>query len=113
MIPRYQASNVFAVEDHGETTVSRLGVVGFGAGASGRGGVAVRLEFSDTRAAKILKEKAKKIPVGSPALIFVDGTGGSASFSDWREVLMARFQRKFHARVGARKETTFPTTPRY
>jgi hypothetical protein len=101
LIIRHGTSSLFVVEDHGEPNVPRLGVVGFQSGASAHGNVAIRLEFSDTRAEKILKQESKQLPSGAPSIIFVDGTRGSAAFSDWQQNLLGRFRRGFHTRISA------------
>ena len=99
LIARRATSNLFVVEDHGEPKVSRLGVVGFQSGANAHGNVAIRLEFSDTRAEKILRQESKQLPSGAASIVFVDGTRGSASFSDWQQDLLGRFRRGFHTRI--------------
>lgn len=101
LMVRHSTTNLFVVEEHGEASVSRLGVVGFDSSADIHGNVAIRLEFSDTRAEKILKQESRQLPSGAPSIIVVDGTRGYASFSDWQHQLLGRFRQGLHTRVSA------------
>ena len=101
LIVRRSASNLFVVGDNGEANASRIGMFGFGPSGSGYGNVTIRLEYSDERAEKILHQEAKQLPGGTPSIVFVDGTRGSVSFSDWQRKLLGRFQRGVQTHVSA------------
>ena len=79
-----------------------IGLVMFQGGGPGGGPhhqVAVRIPFSDTRAARFLTDESKQLPKGGPGLIMICGPTSENEVRVWNALMQRRFQPKMHTRV--------------
>lgn len=86
----------------GEEDVPRLGAVSFIRGPDQpHRHVAVRIAFTDDRAAKFLKRKASQLSKDRPGLIMIQMSNAAGAFRSWEPLLARRFQPNQHTRVSA------------
>jgi len=101
MIVNEQTPSFFALNDHGEEKVPRVGALRaiVGPGEPNRS-IAVRMAYADQRAERFLTTEARQLPTHSPGLIMVEMLNAPGGFVSWEPVIRRRFQPAIHTRVG-------------
>jgi len=101
MIVNEQTPEFFALNDHGEERVPRVGSLRaiVGPGEPNRS-VAVRMAYADQRAERFLTTEARQLPTNAPGLIMVEMLNVSGGFVSWEPIIRRRFQPTIHTRVG-------------
>jgi hypothetical protein len=61
--------------------------------------IAVRIPYSDTRAAQILKTEALQLPPDHPNLVIIDISSVPGALSTWEPLILRRLQPKINTRI--------------
>jgi len=90
------------LDDHDEPHVPRIAQTEtiFG-GTEPHRHIAVRLAYSDERAERFLGREARQLPKDAPGLIVISMGHAPGGFKSWEPLVLRRFGRKLHTRVGA------------
>jgi hypothetical protein len=87
--------------DHGDEARPRIGVAQLEWRGDDSRHALVRLPFTDERAARMLRQEARQLPVEAPGVVVLQVSGATTSLVAWQTLLKPRLHPGQHTRVSA------------
>lgn len=102
LLSGYCAPGQVVVDDHGEPSLPRIGMVRAEGDSTGpKKHITVRYPFADQRAESFLTSEARQLPKGEAGVVMIDISQATGAVESWVPLLQRRLQPTQHTRVSA------------